>query len=313
MNEPICTYLKMFNLISFLLVVLSLCTIFWPSMSKASSSLKLPELTVNQTANLRVVFLGIPPEYIEESEFLSSISQNISQFAYPNTIKWSLNVSIFIHEFPESVLDSLSHNAFHSEGTVYYNITLLDLLLGEFDDLTIPKHGYLMVFMWIPENAVNHLWFHVQERPDLFLGRIDYFNGVPFKHWASPPNFGGISGALYFDMSEVMEKASTKQSVTNTVIDLFNNGLVDMFPSLLGAEDSRMIVADMQRYENYKVEVLWLNGTGEQFYSEQIKESFENLMPWTNWTITIETRVMDAALNYLIESRTEELSEPLTY
>ena len=50
-----------------------------------------------------------------------------------------------------------------------------------------------------------------------------------------------------------------------------------------------------------------------QFYSEQIKESFENLMPWTNWMTTIEVKAMDTPLKDLIESRTEELTEPLAY
>ena len=313
MNKSICPYLKALMFISFLFATLFWHSIISPTMTKAASTPKLPEINLNQTANLKVVFLGITPKYIDESEFTSSVFQSISQFAYSNTMTWSLNVSVFFHEFPENILDSLNNNAFHSEDITYYNITLLDVLLSQIEGLTIPKRGYLITFMCVPDNAINHSWFYVQERPDLFLGRIDHFNDVPFKYWAFPPSFGGIRRALYFDISDIMKKTPTKLLVTNTIINLFNNGLPDIFMNLLGAADSRMIAADLQRYEHYKVKILWLNGTGEQFYPERIKEAFEDLMPWTNWTITIETKAMDAALNNLIESRTEELSEPSTY
>jgi len=285
-------------------------------LTKAPNENNLPEISLSQTADMKVVFLGINPEYVDESEFMQSVSRNVSQFAYPNTMKWSLNISTLFHEFPENVLESLRQNAFHSEGISYYNITLLDILLSQLESLTIPTRGYLIVFMWVPNDETNHLWFYVQERPDLFLGRIDYFSGVPFKYWAFPQNFGGMRRVLYFDISDVMENTPIESVVTNTFIDLFNKGSEDIFIDLLGAEDSRMISADIQKYENYKVRILWLNGTENacmQFYSEQIKESFENLIPWTNWMTTIEAKAMDTPLNDLIESRTEELTEPLTY
>ena len=314
MNKAICPYPEALISVLFLLTACLLChNIFWPIITKASSTSELPEINLDQTADMKVVFLGIPPEYIDESEFALSTSQSISQFAFPNTMTWSLNVSVFFHEFPENTWDSLSNNAFHSEGITYYNITLLDVLLSQSKDLAIPKRGYLIAFMWVPDNAVNHSWFYVQERPDLFLGRIDYFNGVPFKYWAFPSNFGGIRRALYFDISDIMEKTPTQPFVTNIVTELFNKGLPDIFPDLLGTEDSRMIAADIQRYENYNVKILWLNGTGEQFYPQRIKKSFEALMPWTNWTIMVKTKAMDDVLSDLIGRRTEELSEPLTY
>jgi hypothetical protein len=74
-----------------------------------------------------------------------------------------------------------------------------------------------------------------------------------------------------------------------------------------------MITADIQKYQNYTVKILWLNGTGEQLPLEQIQRSFEDLMPWTNWTVTIERKPADNALNDFIESRTTQLATPLSY
>ena len=308
------SYLKCVFLILFLAAMLLQQNVLCITITGAYySRLELPEINLDLTADMKVVFLGVPSEYIDETEFSSDISKSVSQFAYPNNITWSLNVSVLFHQFPENVTDSLINNAFHSNDTTYYNMTLLDVLLSQFEDLAIPEHGYLITFMWIPDGAIDHSWFYVQERPDLFLGRTDYLNGVPFKYWVFPPNSGGLRRALYFDVSSVMEETPTKLLVTNTVTKLFNDSLADVFPDLLGAIDARMIAADVQRYENYKVRILWLNGTGEQFYPEWIKESFQDFMPWTNWSIRIETKIMDSALNDLIESRTEELSEPLTY
>lgn len=302
--------------VSFVLIVFAALYPYnpvWHDTVNASSVPSLPQIELNQTANIKVVFLGVPSGYIDESEFMSSVSKGVNQFAYPNTMTWNFNVSIFFHEFPGTVMETLSDDAYHFEGVTYYNITLLDVLLSQFEGLTIPERGYLITFMCVPDNAINHSWFYVQERPDLFLGRIDYFNGIPFKYWAFPPSFGGIRRALYFDISDVIEKTPVKAIVTDTAIRLFNNGLVDMFINLLGATDSRMIAADTQKYENYEVRILWLNGTSEQLYPERIKEAFEDLMPWTNWSITVQTRPMEAELNDLIESRTVELSKPLKY
>jgi hypothetical protein len=272
----------------------------------------LPEINMNQTANMKLAFLGVPSEYINQSQLLSLLPQTVGQFPYPSTITWALNFSLASYPFPGNVSDSLRNNAFYSGGSAYFNITLLDTLLSQFQDPAIPECGCLLVFMWIP-NATCHSWFYVQERPDLFLNRTDYINGVPSQTWVFPSNFGGLRRALYFDMSETMELAPTQSTVTSTIVELVNNSLGDMFHNLLGATDSRMIAADLQNYQNYTVRILWLNGTGGQLQVEGIKESFEDLMPWTNWTMTIETRPADNALNDFIESQTAELSTAATY
>lgn len=290
-----------------------------PSRVSDSGLFDYPQIELNQTADMTVVFLGIASEYINDNEFKSSTKKNATQFASPNTITWNLNVSIIFHDFPESVMDALASNAYQHDGITYYNITLLDTLLSQLESLTVPKRGYLTVFMRLPNGSVNHSWFYIQERPDLFLGRTDYFNGKAIKYWAFPSYFGGIRRALYFDLSDVIERTPVKTIITNNAIQLFNNGLVDVFINSLGATmlndwgDSRMIEADMQRYERYELRILWLNGTGEQIYRERIKEAFEDLMPWTNWTITVKTRPVDAELNSFVENRTVELPKPLTY
>jgi hypothetical protein len=226
---------------------------------------------------------------------------------------WNLNISIAFHEFPENITPQLIDNAYVLEETTYYNITLLDDLLSQLEYLAIPKCGYLIVFMRIPDAAINHSWFYVQERPDLFLGRTDYFDNNSFRYWAFPPYFGGMRRVLYFDLSDVVEKTPEKSLVTDKTISLFNNCLGDVFVNLLGKTDSRMVEADMQKYKNYMLRILWLNGTSEQMHTDQIKETFEDLMPWTSWNITLQTTPMETELNNLIETRTEELTEPLNY
>jgi hypothetical protein len=277
----------------------------------ASMSSDAPQIEMIQSANIRILFLGVPSGYIDGSSFLSRIAQNVSQFAYPNNITWNLNVSIVFHDFPVEVMSSLIDNAYHIEEITYYNVTLLDDLLSKLEYSTVPERGYLIVFMLIPDGGVSHSWFYVQERPDLFLGRTDFFDGNPSRYWAFPPYFGGMRRALYFDLSDVIERTPTK--TMDTAIRLFNNGLVDIFVNLLGSLDSRMIAADMQKYENYVVKILWLNGTGDQLPLEQIEQAFEDLMPWTEWNITVQTRPIDVDLNTLFENRTVELSKPLNY
>jgi hypothetical protein len=285
----------------------------WCATVKALDLPNFPEIDLTQIANMRIVFYGVPSDYIDESAFVSRIIRNTSQFAHPSNMTWNLNVSIVFHEFSVDVMNSLVSNAYHFEGTTYYNITLLDESLSQFERLVVPKQGYLIIFMWVPDGGVHHSWFYIQKRPDLFLGRTDFFDGKPSKYWAFLSYFGGIHRALYFDLSDVIEKNPVKTTVTNTAIRLFNNALSDVFVDLLGVTDSRMVAADMQRYENYEVKILWLNGTGDQLQLERIEKAFEDLMPWTNWTITVQTRPMDKDLNKLIESRTVELSKPLNY
>lgn len=308
MNDLICR-LKAVALGLIVFVALNSYGVFWCAKVKALDPPDFPEIDLTQTANMRIVFLGVPSDYIDEGDFVSRIIRSTSQFAHPGNMTWNLNVSIVSHEFPVDVMSSLINNAYHFKGTTHYNISLLDELLSQFECLAVPTQGYLIIFMWIPDGGVNHSWFYIQERPDLFLGRTDLFDGKPSKYWAFPPYFGGMRRALYFDLSDVIEKTT----VTDTAIRLFNNALSDVFVNLLGVTDSRMIAADMQRYENYEVKILWLNGTGDQLHLERIEKAFEDLMPWTNWTINVETRPMDDGLNGIIENRTARLSKPLDY
>jgi len=308
-SKSVCFYLFFLILIPCLFTGLSGVINLAANIEKASTS-ELVGINLNQTADMKLVFLGVPPEYMDQTQLMPLLPQTFYQFAYPNTISWALNFSFVFSQFPSNISDLLRNNAFHSGGSAYFNITLLDFLLSQLDDLTIPKRGYLLAFMWIP-NATDHSWFYVQERPELFLDRTDYFNNVPSKSWIFPPNFGGIRRALYFDVSNAMEQLPTESLVTGNVANLINNSLEDIFRNLLGATDSRMITADTQRYQNYTVKILWINGTGEQLPLGKIKTAFEDLMPWTNWNVTIETRPSDNTLNDFIESHTEELSTPL--
>lgn len=308
-TKSMCFCLSVFTLILCLFTT-PYHTINLLTIAEKTSTSQLMSIDQGQTADMRLAFLGVPSEYVNQSRLVSLLPQTIYQFAYPSTISWTLNFSFVFRQFPDNVSNSLRSNAFHSIGSTYLNITFLDSLLSQFEDLVIPKRGYLLAFMWIP-NATGHSWFCVQERPDLFLNRTDYFNGTEAKYWVFPPNFGGMRRALYFDIGETMEQSPTESLVTGSVATLINNSLEDIFRNLLGATDSRMIAADLQRYQNYTVRILWINGTGKQLPLEQIQAGFEDLMPWTNWNVTIQTRPADGALNDFIESHTEQLSTPL--
>lgn len=302
-----------------LIIVFSLFIITSPntdlsSANATANALELQAINMNQTADMKLAFLGIPIEYINQTRLASLLPQTIKQFAYPNTITWALNFSFVFAPFPEYVSDSLNESAFCLGSTVYLNITFLDSMLSQLPELTIPESGYLLTFLSIP-NATGHSWFYVQERPDLFLNRTDYFNGVPFKYWIFPPNFGGLRRVVYFDISETMQQSPTESSVTSTVSTLITNSLGDIFTNLGGNIDPRWIAADTQKYLNYNVRILWLNGTEGQtpINLDQIHASFEDLMPWTHWNATIETESADKLLNDLIQSRTLDLPTPLNY
>jgi len=287
------------------------CLLISPPVSEVRAS--FPEVILQQTAHMKVVFLGIRSAFVDQDEFVTGVSLNISQFAYPSTMAWKLNVSVHFEEFPDALMNSLSSNSFLDQGISYYNATLLDVWLSHYENLTVPNRGYLFVFMRVPDGQTVHSWFFVEERPDLFLGRVDYFDGAPLRYWEFPKNFGGRRRAVYFDISDTMEGSPSEAIVTNTASSLFKKATADIFVNLLGTTDSRMILADNQKYENYEVRILWLNGTGGEFSTEGLEESFEDLMPWTNWTATVETRAMDKSLNDLIASQTEELSNLLSY
>jgi len=299
------------TLIWLFLWALFLCLLIPPPVSEVCAS--FPEIDLQQTADAKVVFLGIPSAFVDQDELVTRASLNVSQFAHPSTMTWKLNVSVHFEEFPDDLMNSLSSNSFRDQGISYYNATLLDVWLSHHENLTVPNRGYLLVFMWVPDDHTAHSWFFVEERPSLFLGRVDYFDGASFRYWEFPKNFGGKRRAVYFDVSDMMEGTPTQAIVTDTASSLFKKATVDIFVNLLGTTDSRMILADNQRYESYEVRILWLKGTGGEFDTKRIEESFEDLMPWTNWTATIETRTMDKTLNNLIASQTEELSKPLSY
>lgn len=125
MNTPIC-HSKAVTLVLILFVAFYPYNTFWHATLTNSSIPDFPQIYLNQTANMKVVFLGVPPEYIDESRFMAGVVQSVSQFAYPNTMTWNLNVSTEFHDFPENVKKPLIDNACHLEDTTYYNITLLD-------------------------------------------------------------------------------------------------------------------------------------------------------------------------------------------
>jgi len=312
MNNSVC-HLKAVTLGLIVFAALNSYGALWCARVEALNPSDFPRIDLTQNANMKVVFLGELSDYVNESSFLSRISQSVTQFVYPNNMTWHLNLSIVFHEFPTDVANSLIDNAYHFEGTTYYNITLLDVLLSQLEYLAVPERGYLIIFMRIPNSEVNHSWFYIQERPDLFLGRTDFFDGLPSTYWTFPPYFGGMRRVLFFDLSDVIEKTPMQTVITDTATRLFDNSLTDMFVNLLGATDSRMVAADVQRYENYEVKILWLNGTRDQLYLERIEEAFEDLMPWSNWTTTVQNRPMDDGLNSLIENHTVTLSKPLDY
>ncbi len=295
-------------------------TIAWLYAISETESLAIesdyPDLQdfLSQTADISVSFLGIPSEYIDQSILQNSLTGSVSQFAAPNTITWSLNISISFHVLPDNLTDRLNQNSHHYSSMNYYNVALFDQLYTEIYDQTIPNEGYQLVFTWIPDNDTSHSWFYVNERPDLFLGRTDSFNGYASQYWMFPPNFGGIHRTMYSDVSDLMRTNPTKTTVTNTVISLFNNAIPDIFPNLLGKTDPRMLEADTQKYEKYEVRIFWLNGTDdEQFPTDKIKNAFQDLMPWTNWTVTTQKMLMPAELSNLIENRTHQLSVPTNY
>lgn len=272
----------------------------------------LPQVDLNQTVNLKLAFLGVPQELVNQTSLLSLLPQTIDQFQYPDpdTITWNLNYSFLFNPFPQNVSDSLLNSAFHSEGSTYFNVTLLDNLLSQ--ELTIPTRGYLLAFMWIP-NSTGHSWFCVQDRPDLFFNITYYSGGNVAKPWVCSGYFGGLDRALYFDISQVMEEAPTEFLLTMNVYNLISNSLRDVFPDLMGLGDPRWVEADVQTYRNYTVRILWLNGTGQQLPLEVVRKGLEDLMPWTNWTVTVETEAADNSLNSLVENRTKQLTNPSNY
>jgi hypothetical protein len=282
--------------------------------SSTALTVNLPEINLNQTADMKLAFLGVPSEYVNQTRLSQPylLPPIFSQFADPYRMTWYLNYSFVFYSFPQDVSDALQNNAFYSQGIAYFNATLLDALLSQIQDLAIPKCGYLLVFMWIP-NATGHSWFYVQERPDLLLNTTEITPTANYTNLIFPSNFGGIRRALYFDLSAIMEERPTQSLVTSTVASFVSNSLRPMFPKLLGALYPAFAAADAQIYRDYEAKILWLNGTGEQLSFEPIREEFDDFMPWTNWTVTMQTRPVENALNDLLENRTVELATPVEY
>jgi len=288
------------------------------SAGTSVSTADVPMINMTQTANMKLAFLGIPAEDVNQTTLESSLPKTFDQFAYPNTINWVLNYSFIFAPFPQNVSDALNEDALHSRSRASFNITLLDSLLPQIPDLAIPEHGYLLVFMSIP-NATDHSWFYVPpvlQALGILPNTTTYFNG---GLGSSNPatDFGGLQRALYFDLSDMMQENMTlwNSVLTYTVQEKITNSLPDVFTGLLGNIDARWIAADMQEYRDYNVKILWFNGTQGQspVDANQICQSFEDLMPWTRWNVTIETEPADKPLNDLIESRTVELQTPLNY
>jgi hypothetical protein len=142
-------------------------------------------------------FCSISPDSIDHL-FSSLIAKSVYQFASPNSIVWSLNVSTVFAPFPQNIFEPLIENVFNCDGVAYYNVTLLDSLVSQTDCLAVPEHGYLLVFMWIPDDGTSHSWFCDWGRPDLFLNITYNFSKMPDKRWILPSNFGGMHRILYF-------------------------------------------------------------------------------------------------------------------
>jgi hypothetical protein len=131
-------------------------------------------------------------------------------------------------------------------------------------------------------------------------------------------DFGGLQRSLYFDLSSVIQEYPPDvltSVLTQTVEEKIAYGLSDVFTGLLGEVDPRWIAADTQEYRDYSVRILWFNGTEGQspVDCDQICASFEDLMPWTRWNVTVETKLADKQLDDAIENRTSELGTPLNY
>src|SRR3989304_4000740 len=82
----------------------------------------VPELSLNQTAELKIAFLGVSQDYVDTAQLTASVPHSLTQFAYPNTMTWTLNLSCSFSAFPNEVSASLQNNAFRSDGSEYFNI-----------------------------------------------------------------------------------------------------------------------------------------------------------------------------------------------
>jgi hypothetical protein len=281
------------------------------STIRATNAAVLPQIDSRQTANMKLAFLGVPAEYVNQSSLLSYLPQTFPEFSSDlYMITWKLTFSFVFYPFPQNVSSSLFVHALYSADSAFFNTTLLDNLLSQSQELAIPNCGCLLVFMWIP-NATGHQWFYAPEcNQDFLLNVTEYDNGIP-QTGPSFQNFGGLRRAVYFDISQMMEQLPTESLVTTTLMSLIGNSMRDIFPDMLGSSNPLWVSADVQTYRNYTVSMIRINGTGEQLPKEIVQQQLEDLMPWTNWTITEQTKPADATLDSLVEGRTTELSTPV--
>jgi len=282
------------------------------AIAETANAPVLPQVSLSQTANMKLAFLGIPADYIDQEMLLSYLHHTFLQFdSDPYPMAWKLNFSFVFYPFPQNISSSLSDNVLYSAGSVCFNTTLLDDLLSQSQELAIPQCGCLLAFMWIP-NEIGHQWFYIpQDTPDVLFNATIYDNGILQASSGFTQDFGGLRRAVYFDVSQMMEQVPTESLVTSTVMSLVDSSLRDIFPDMLGtALGSSWVPADVQTYQNYTVKILWINGTGEQLPIGIVQQGLEDLMPWTNWTVTEQTEPADATLNSLVENRTTELATP---
>lgn len=275
-------------------------------------AIELPEINLNQTADMRLIFLGIPSGQIDQTALFEQVAQNFSQFTGTMSVIWNLNYTCDFYPFPQNITDSLVANAFSSQGILYFNTSLLDELMFNVSEFAIPTHGYELTFMSM-SNAPDHSWFYVPESPDLLLNLTTITPSGNYTGSTFPPNFGGIHRSIYYDMSTLMNQNPTGTNVTDKVAEFISNSLALVFPTSMGSLDPSFAAADSQTYSNYQVKILWINGTGEQLPLETIREEFESLMPWTNWTVTLQTRPAEEDLNNLVESLTVDFPTPSNY
>ncbi|NHI82701.1 MAG: hypothetical protein EAX81_00165 [Candidatus Thorarchaeota archaeon] len=271
----------------------------------------MPALDMNQTAEIRILFQGINETFVDELLIAEELPDSCTQFCSESSINWSLDYSFSFTDFPDEVALELSSNSHEIDGLLYLNSTLLDERMNDLS--VIPARGYLLSFICLPSFLNNHSWFYVDQEPELLLGRIDFFDDSVTKVWECTSKFGGLSRAIFFDISSIVYNGITKSALTATAIDLLKSSIPEMFRDLLGAEESEMIEADRQMYENYNIDVLVLTESECSPCFEGLTQSFLSLMPWTTWDLSIRYHELDAEVRSLLSSRTLSPYGPLNY
>jgi hypothetical protein len=234
-----------------------------------------------------------------------------TQFDREFQLNWSLEPEVLFDIFPEICFEDLLSNAYRSNGTTYLNVTRFNECSQS--HITTLETGYTIAFIALPDELENYSWFFIDKRPDFLLGRIDSFNGIEIKLWEYPARFGGLNRTIYFDITSITRQDYTSSLLTEIVLDHIHASLSDMFPSLLGAEVSDYMEADTQRYESYNIDILVLSEDCATLGFDKIETSFEDLMPWTTWTVDVKSEYMEAQLQEIISNKTVSLTDPLAY